>query len=122
MKRKVGQQEDWTDKATGIRCRAVRGIELGHWCGYIIVSAGHPWFGKDDSRIEADVHGGITYSAAEGDDWRIGFDCAHLGDFVPTIFRTEPRDGEVFRDLAFVKSECASLAAQAAAVGNLGEP
>lgn len=50
--------------------------------GYIEVDENHPWYGADDeSMIEADVHGGVTYA-----DGRIfGFDTAHLGDYVPML-------------------------------------
>lgn len=106
----------WLDPETGLPCRAIKVRDLGHWCGYVLLPAGHPWHGKDDSTIPAQVHGGITFSAKDGVWWRIGFDCAHLGDHVPGAMMRPPRDGEVYRDLPFVKAECARLAAQAFAV------
>jgi hypothetical protein len=71
----------------------------------------------------------------EPDDlWWFGFDCAHAGDFTPGIEATlremrsrapmsavpeelhrlywQGREGEVYRDMAYVEAECASLARQ----------
>jgi hypothetical protein len=50
--------------------------------------------------------------------WWFGFDCAHCDDLCPKLFgplRTRLLDG-VYRDLAYVKGECASLAQQLSAV------
>jgi hypothetical protein len=60
----------------------------GHRCGYVRVPIGHPWHGKDDDEIDAEVHGGLTFAeAAVGcdkggpdDAWWIGFDCGHVED------------------------------------------
>lgn len=86
---------------------------------------------------ELSVHGGLTFAAAcqETEDpaegichapeagrpahiWWFGFDCAHSGDLVPTMYRSLPaslREGEQYRDLDYVRSECADLAKQVAA-------
>ena len=62
------------------------------------------------------VHGGITYSSWGYDpiprngEWWFGFECAHAGDLVPGI-RSGSR-GDVFRDEAYVREQCESLAAQ----------
>jgi hypothetical protein len=56
-------------------------LDRGLFNGYIIIPPGHPWHGMDYVEIDASVHGGLTYAAAEGDDgWMIGFDTAHYGD------------------------------------------
>src|SRR5574337_715773 len=34
----------WVDEATGLDCLMVRSLG-GHWCGYVGVAEGHPWFG-----------------------------------------------------------------------------
>jgi hypothetical protein len=89
----------------------------GHWCGYVRVSEGHPWHGRDYPNLDVDVHGGLTYSNAaypggEFDGWWFGFDCAHGGDLTPKY----PSDG-VYRDFEYVKAECESLAKQLAEIG-----
>ncbi|MEK9810388.1 MAG: hypothetical protein VW362_08065 [Candidatus Nanopelagicales bacterium] len=109
----------------------------GHLCGYIGVTPGHPWYGKDYEEIGADVHGGLTFAQHERRDqrfnwdterwleidsepyphdtgmdvWWVGFDCAHLGDLSPRW----PEVGGVYRDEAYVRNELASLVRQAAA-------
>jgi len=89
------------------------------------------------------VHGGLTYADAcqEGDDgetichvaapgepeplWWFGFDCSHAGDLNPArAYRDLMRGwggdrGERYRDAAYVKAECATLAAAAAASAEL---
>lgn len=82
-------KRQWQDEATGLPCLIVRS-PLGHLCGYVGVSASHPWHGKsynsclkglavrhDDGLCEGckehgwcqnrpenilHVHGSITYS------------------------------------------------------------
>lgn len=95
-----------------------------------------------DTTLEA--HGGLTYSAAcdEGDEatsichiaapgqpdhvWWFGFDCAHSGDYAPghaailrgygigSLREALALPGEEYRDLAYIRAECARLAAQLA--------
>ena len=88
---------------------------------------------------QVDVHGGLTYSGAcqEGPEeitichvapgepelWWFGFDCAHAWDLPPgramremMRFGWRPMPDQVYRDLAYVKAECASLALQATLV------
>lgn len=87
-----------------------------------------------DAKVE--VHGGLTYSnrCREGTDeshgichvaepgeakpWWFGFDCAHAFDLSPGYARYLTPNlhmpDEVYRDLAYVKGECARLAAQLA--------
>lgn len=90
------------------------------------------------------VHGGLTYSAACGDEichvpgegepdnvWWFGFDCAHGFDLCPTIemyrkemvtkplgrIRAYPEaHPDTYRNVAYVTAECAKLAKQLAAI------
>ena len=133
-------KEQYADEATGLPCLIKRN-HFGALCGYVGVSEGHPWFGKDYSNIDADVHGSLTYAdfCQEGDDegetichipapgepdrvfW-LGFDCGHSFDIAPAM---EARDMErgwepirmpesSYKTVAYVKAECAQLAGQAA--------
>lgn len=136
-------KEQWTDEATGLPCLIKRN-GMGALCGYVGVSEGHPWFAKDYDDMEADVHGGLTYADFCQEDmdeghsichvvdpgepdrvWWLGFDCAHCGDLIPGCIRDTDLNparaflegysaGEVYRDRAYVKQQCAQLAAQAA--------
>jgi hypothetical protein len=129
----------WKDTATGLPCLAVRHSDAGHWCGYVGVPEGHPWFEKDGySAVHADVHGGLTFSGhcrpgsedraichipepGESDNvWWLGFDCAHAWDWSPEDEKFAAQGGiwtkdwdRVYRSLAYVQSQCASLAQQA---------
>lgn len=92
--------------------------------------------GEFDADAYIDVHGGLTYAsfcsenkhgichlpgAGEPDDvWWLGFDCAHCNDKSDMAYpahirerRTWSRD-DIYRDVAYVKSQCALLAQQIA--------
>lgn len=75
-----------------IECRILRSMYKkqgrkdifgGHLCGYICIPPEHPFYKKRYDDIPIDVHGGLTYGKSEGDDYYIGFDCAHFSDLVP---------------------------------------
>lgn len=121
----------WQDEETGLPCLVVRG-PMGALCGYVGVPNGHPWHGRQFDEIEANVHGGLTYSSScmkempedvaichvpdegEPDDvWWLGFDCAHGWDIVPKWNWITSSDA-AYRDLAYVQAEVRSLAKQAA--------
>lgn len=104
----------WQDLATGLPCLIHRN-PMGSLCGYVGVSAGHPWFGVQygglweddyDSTPEGiiEVHGGLTFSdfCQPYDDeregichtpgpgepahvWWFGFDCGHAFDLSPGL-------------------------------------
>lgn len=62
--------------------------DVGWGNGYVAVPEGHAWYGKDYDDIDADAHGGLTFSGdkIEGQPeetkgmWIVGFDCAHYMD------------------------------------------
>lgn len=99
----------------GMRCFMVRpNPELGHWCGYVDIPKGHPWFGAHDdaindklSFIDVHIHGGLTYADEVEGCWRVGFDCAHSCDLVPG----HPGLGGVYRTEGWVRAETTKLAA-----------
>lgn len=122
--------------------------QSGYRCGYVKVEAGHPWHGMDYNDVDASVHGGLTFAAADvpcekgGKDtgfW-FGFDCAHSGDAKdPSIMSQEYRDHHFefersFRELhpefddlipkdtvkttEYVQAECRSLCEQAASASS----
>jgi hypothetical protein len=129
----------WVDEATDLDCLIVRN-HSGALCGYVGLPPGHPLHGKDyddaHDLADIDVHGGLTFADAckEGTDgrgichvpapgrpadvWWLGFDCAHLGDLVPRYAELWSGGGpeDVYRDIAYVQAECATLAGQLAAV------
>lgn len=85
--------------------------------------------GNKDGTVSIDcyfnVHGGITYAANRAPDedwsarWWFGFDCSHCDDLCPDLMRPDflsimayPREGQVYRDIEYVRQECRSLADQ----------
>ena len=133
----------WVDTETGLDCLIVRVPGLGTLCGYVGVPKGHPWYRREYDDVPASCHGGLTFSdscqshkdesvgvchpesdAAHSDVWWIGFDCGHLGDYVPGMFAPgmPPMpftfSGSVqrsYKDFAYVRGECTALAAQVGA-------
>src|ERR1700729_2514153 len=69
---------EWTITTNNFGCR----------CGYIRVPLGHPWHGVHYGDINAEVHGGLTFSDADtpcgkgsaDDGYWVGFDCSHAWD------------------------------------------
>ena len=127
---------EWRDPSTGLACLARRN-RMGNWCGYVAVPAGHAWHGVEYQELdELEVHGGLTYAAGcdleagicheplsgeDGEVWWLGFDCAHMTDLIPYMVKLGMvRDEDwplVYRDIAYVRGECAGLAAQVVAAG-----
>jgi hypothetical protein len=99
---------------------------IGFRCGYVAIPAGMHCHGKTYSELPFNVHGGLTFSAAnqgypaeENSAWWIGFDCGHYGDgfdvqavfnefgFDERILRMS--DGGVVWTKCMVEEECRSL-------------
>lgn len=132
----------------GLPCLMSRGPS-GHWCGYAAVAPTHPSHGKsyDDQNIE--IHGGLTYGnkcaghichvpkpGEPADVWWFGFDCAHSGDYSPSLGNWRSNRGEpsydheravalhaaswsaadVYRTVDYVRAETNRLAEQLAAL------
>lgn len=125
---------EWRDESTGLPCLIVRG-PMGALCGYVGIPEGHRLHGKDYDFPEVNVHGGLRYSGhcqrgnpergichvpspGEPDNvWWFGFDASHAGDLIPmwgTQF--DHVDGEVYRNIDYMRIECRDLANQLAAI------
>ena len=135
-------KKQFEDQATGLPCLVVRNRDMGFLCGYVGVPPGHPAHGVKYDELDVDVHGGPTFSEAcmEGDQersichipgpgdpdhvWWIGFDTGHAFDFMPGHrarmqsygLDLHTLEGEEYRTLAYVESQCAELARQLAAL------
>lgn len=113
----------------GFQMLAQRG-HMGSLCGYIRVTADHPWANYVRSDLDVRCHGGVTWCGGapsletqDGDQdtttW-IGFDCAHAGDVIPGMpstrgmrMRWSSRARNQYRNLRWVMNECIDLAYQA---------
>ncbi len=123
-------------------CILHRSPVTGSWCGYVGIPPGHPWHRKPYDSIDADVHGGLTYSdecqghvchkpepGEPNDVWWFGFDCAHGGDTSPAMdalrqsYRPgrERWPGEQYRTLDYVRQETENLADQAELAAACGD-
>jgi len=140
---KLFGQGPWLEEPDRVEWRLTGGLvgllrrnQFGVWCGYVGVPPGHPWHGKSYDEVEADVHGGLTYSKhcnahichvpepgePEHLFW-LGFDCGHAGDESPGIRQTLCQVGgasegllcgsDVYRDLEYARAEVQRLAEQA---------
>lgn len=100
----------------------------GHLCGYVKIPENHPYFKKYE--VEIDCHGGITFNEAHEEHW-IGFDCAHSGDYIPTMeyfrktspelieirkaftspegFETHPWFNPTYKNVNYCIQECMSM-------------
>lgn len=130
-------KRQWQDEVTGLPCLIVRN-RMGTLCGYVGVAPEHSLYGKDYDAPEVEIHGGLSYAAGcDGDEqdasrgichipakgepdhvWWFGFDTAHAFDLCPATrsFAGIVGIGEEYRDLTYVATECASLAAQLTAL------
>lgn len=109
---------NWTDPATGLPCLAQRVAYTGIWCGYVGIPEGHPFHSERGRGLV--VHGDVTYRGYSLDLpfelkewWWLGFDCGHYGDHQPLNNYTFG-EGSLYRDLAYVREQCALLARQLA--------
>lgn len=122
-------ERPWNDPA-GLRCLVARTEATGTLCGYVRLPARHPWSRLPWDRIDAEVHGGITFAETIGAHRWIGFHCGHSRDRMPAIEarlealgykRNEPPEHyavfmpETYRELSFVRAETERLAEQVSA-------
>lgn len=130
---------EWrTENTPRLACLIVRSPS-GALCGYVGVPEGHPWHGKHSNDVDADCHGGLSYSgpcqeggkichvpqAGESETvWWLGFDCAHSCDVRPgdcalydgaglgRLLRGS-EDYSSYKSIAYVRKEVERLALQA---------
>lgn len=108
----------------GYTCLAKRNA-MYTWNGYIALPPEHPWCSKDYTVIDAEVHGGLTFSdrivlALKSGNlpemWWIGFDTGHARDLSPVMSTWVflPDDFvPTYKTLAYVKEQIEMLADQA---------
>lgn len=108
-------RKEW--EHVGLKCLVLRAQHLGHLNGYVGVPEGHPAYDRDYNEIDVEVHGGLTFGdfgdgqlRPKGFYW-LGFDCAHLGDFVPGQEKHGRADG-TYRNMVYVTAETEKLAEQ----------
>lgn len=113
MKQKEWELEDDEKEFEyrGYLCEIWRHPNFGSLNGYVFIPRDHKYFGKDYSDLDhIDCHGGLTFSETRGDFTRIGFDCAHYGDYMP--FNPIHFEDEVYRNMEYVEAECKKIVDQ----------
>lgn len=124
---KEPDKAQWIDEKSGLDCLIVRN-HIGGLCGYVGVPPTHKYYELSYDEVDADVHGGLTFSnfcdPSEKEDtnichtgdianpkvWWLGFDCVHGGDDYPTEHFNFPDN--VYRNFEYVKTEVEKLAEQ----------
>lgn len=100
----------------GVPCVLQRD-RLGYWCGYVLLSNGHPWANKSPEQIKAQVYGAVKHVGdipEKAGKWA-GFACNEPGDLLPGMmkWKRESLSDGIYRDFDFAMNECAKLAAAA---------
>lgn len=110
----------------GYNCFISRSI-CGSLCGYVKVPEDHPWHKKYYDDIDAEVHGGLTFSGSTPNGYLVGFDCAHVYDLIPEVYSPKYTHSQrallnemnstlcnpSYKNIDFVVNECKRLAYQA---------
>lgn len=115
---KEGDEHEWTSKED-YKCKILRS-HMGMWCGYVFIPKSHPMYGKNYDDVNVEVHGGLTFGEPSDEEWVLGFDCGHAGDFIPGMkeFILEKNSSgyqypvNVYRDKEYVIKETNSLSEQ----------
>lgn len=93
-----GNHKTFTYK--GIPCEIRRIPTLNHLCGYLTLKN---YNDEVVGVIDDNFHCGITY----GGSGEYGFDCAHVGDIMPSMFTAESRlnifEYETYKTMAYVE-------------------
>jgi len=108
--------------AFGVIGQVIRHPKFLNLNGYIYLSPTHPWYKKHYNEIDAEVHGGLTYSELDKETgyWCIGFDTNHAGDLSLINFMMGGNSDlydTSYKNWDYVKNEVESLAYQASLIG-----
>ena len=85
-----------------------RKVDIAEDIGYLTAFTASIGMDEDTARLDLlfFCHGGLTYGSGKG--W-FGFDCTHAGDWMP---KYPPHEGDIYRDINYVRAECTRLARQ----------
>jgi len=113
---KEGSSKEWIytcKNGLEFNCHIRRNKRSGHLCGYVILTTDNDFFGKNYDDIPVRCHGGLTYASENGDNWVIGFDCAHYEDLQPFYAEQSIYAGiGTYKNMEFVTDECESICEQ----------
>jgi len=106
-----GDYHQWVTEYNNVEMQcSIRRNNSGALCGYVTMTRDNKLWGLDygdiSNMIDFYPHGGLTFASETPSGYTVGFDCAHSGDLCPYFSKSVG----IYRDLAFVKNECESLA------------
>lgn len=116
----------WKDR--GFICFMLRNSTFDTLNGYVVIPSIHPWYKEHYDSIDAEVHGGLTFSEEIGKEWVVGFDTNHHGDAygpnippeIKEIHNSFSHSG-VYRNEEYVIREIEELVTQALNVCDMYE-
>jgi len=91
-------EKEWVTRA-GLKARVIL-YNNKYRCGYVCVPSWSKLNKVNYDDVDVDVHGGLTFSDWQCDDWAFGFDCDHMNDSLEK------------QTLQYCINECESLAVQ----------
>jgi hypothetical protein len=108
LKKEYWEPGEWHDEPDtfemtykGYKCEGRRNA-MGSWCGYVLIPFDDPFYTDLDEEhydeVPLEVHGGVTYGHNDEDNkwYRVGFDCAHYNDYMPSRKATFDTFGEIY--------------------------
>lgn len=102
----------------GYKCHIHRNPSMLFLCGYVEIPKGNKFYGSDGENMS--VHGGITFYGDHlpysdekiYDNWVLGFDCAHAGDYINMTSTSVFSNLNIYRDMEYVENEIKQLVDQ----------
>lgn len=92
----------------GFRCEIKKCPTMGHLCGYVYAKV------SPELHDVIKIHGGVTYN----DGKKLGFDCAHLSDLVPSMHSLGlDFPGDTYKNEQFVQNQLLKLISQLITLG-----
>jgi len=76
----------------------------GYLCGYVRIPSEHHLHHKKFEDMKIDCHFGLTFGEVSNGHW-IGFDCAHLGDIVPSLEKWKENEPIIVQDIKKYKKD-----------------
>lgn len=109
---------EYKDQNTGYKCYIKRN-KVGALCGYVVAKKPELFINKETWEIGFEIHGNVTFNdfvenKQNQKEYLVGFDCAHMGDVVPTLYELQVfyEPVESYKNIQYVIKECSKLAKQ----------
>lgn len=108
-----GDSKIWkyvANNGTELRCEIYRNIDLGHLCGYIIITDDFEFYGKE-FLTPPNCKTLNYYNLNDNGEYQVGFDCGGFSDIIPYLNHLiSTSNFKTYKDMEYVKEECEILA------------